>query len=307
MESLRIGTDCSGIDAPIQALKQLGVKYKHIFSSEIDKYCIKTLKANYNIPLIFGDEDGDHPVGDITKRDICNVPNIDLYICGFPCQPFSQAGNRKGLNDTRGNVFWSCIDVIMSRQPKYFILENVKNIQTHDKGNTWNKITNALTDLELLGYNVSWKVLNTRNYGIPQNRERMYIVGTKSPGGFTWPDTVDKMVEIIDYVDHTNTKRTNWKRKTSLSTITEDAVFIDVDFLHYTNYPNANQYSPCLVARSSSLWCVPYHRYATPSEFAKLQGFPSDFKQIVSDGQMKKQFGNSMSVNVLMAILKNLL
>jgi DNA (cytosine-5)-methyltransferase 1 len=306
MELLRIGTDCSGIDAPIQALRQLGIPHKHVFSSDIDKYCIQTLKANYDIPIIFGDKDGDHPDGDITKRDISYVPDIDLYVCGFPCQPFSQAGGRKGLGDKRGNVFWSCIDVIMSRQPKYFILENVKNIKTHDSGKTWKTITETLSDLELLGYHVKWKILNTRDYGIPQNRERMYIVGTKT-GEFTWPEPVETTIEILDLVDHANTERCEWKRKTSLESIREDAVFIDVDFLHYTNYPNSNKYCPCVVARGSSLWCVPYHRYATTPEFASLQGFPDDFKQVVSNCQMKKQFGNSMSVNVLVCILKKLL
>jgi DNA (cytosine-5)-methyltransferase 1 len=148
--------------------------------------------------------------------------------------------------------------------------------------------------------------MNTRNYGIPQNRERMYIVGTKM-GDFIWPEETDESPNVKELVDHTNTEYREWKRKTSLETISEDAVFVDVDFLHYTNYPNAHKYSPCVVARGSSLWCVPYHRYATSVEFARLQGFPDDFKKVVSECQMKKQFGNSMSVNVLSVILKNLI
>ena len=124
---LRVGTDCSGIEAPIQALRQLKIPFKHIFSSDIDKYCIQSIKANYDPEIIFGDKDGPYPNGDITTRNIDDVPDIDLYVCGFPCQPFSQAGQRKGFEDKRGNVFWSCLEVIERKQPKYFILENYFN------------------------------------------------------------------------------------------------------------------------------------------------------------------------------------
>jgi DNA (cytosine-5)-methyltransferase 1 len=292
---LKVGTDCSGIEAPIQALKKLNIEHDHVFSSEIDKSCIKTLKENYEIPIIFTD---------ITKRKIEDVPDIDLYICGFPCQPFSQAGDRKGFSDSRGNVFWNCLDVIKTKQPKYFILENVKNILKHDKGKTWSIIKQSLEDLP--EYSVYWKVLNTRDYGIPQNRERLWIVGVRN-GTFDWPEKYENIEPILNYVDHTDITKTEWKRKTSLEHVRPDGGFIDVDFLHYTSYPNCHIYSPCVVARGSSLWCVPYHRYANVKEFARLQGFPDDFKQVVSNSQMKKQFGNSMSVNVLCNIFKNLI
>lgn len=293
---MKVGTDCSGIEAPIQALKHLKIKFQHMFSSEIDKNCIKTMNANYNIPIVYDD---------MCTRDSKILPEIDLYVCGFPCQPFSQAGERKGLNDERGNVFYKCIDVIVTKQPKHFVLENVKNILTHDKGNTWKIIMSELEKLSKYGYNVTHKVMNTRDYGIPQNRERVYIVGTKD-GCFEWPDEIKKYKNVLDFVDHSNKVKKEWKRKTDIKSVGKDAVFIDVDFLHYTNYPNADKYSPCVVARGSSLWCVPYHRYATVKEFLMLQGFPIDFKQVVSDCQIKKQLGNSMSVNVLIEIFKKL-
>jgi len=295
--TLKIGTDCSGIEAPIQALKQLGIPFEHMFSCEVDKYCLLSLRANYDIPIIFDN---------ISTRDIGLVPDIDLYICGFPCQPFSQAGKLKGLSDTRGTVFNNCLEVIKSKRPKYFVLENVKNILTHDKGNTWNVINTELDKLSELGYNISWKLMNTREYGIPQNRERVYIVGTKS-FGFSWPDKVTDCIDVRDLIDHTDKSKIEWKRKTNINSVSDDAVFVDVDFLHYTTYPNANKYSPCVVARGSSLWCVPYHRYATPTELGRLQGFSPDFKQVVSNSQMKKQYGNSMSVNVLVKIFEKLL
>lgn len=294
---MNIGTDCSGIEAPIQALKLLNIDHTHVFSSEIDKYCVDSIKANYQPKKIYND---------MTTRNNKNLPNIDIYVCGFPCQPFSQAGERKGLEDDRGNIFYSCLNVIQTKLPRFFILENVKNILNHDKGKTWKIILNELNKLSLVGYSVSWKLVNTRDYGIPQNRERVYIVGVKD-GIFEWPEKLTKCKDVKDFIDHSNKNSTTWKRKTSLENVSENAVFIDVDFLHYTNYPNADKYSPCLTARGSSLWCVPYHRYATPKELGMLQGFPKDFKQVVSNCQMKKQFGNSMSVNVLVKIFEKLL
>ena len=289
---LRVGTDCSGIEAPIQSLRQLKIPHTHVFSSDIDPYVIQSIKANYEPEIVYGD---------INERDSTQVPDIDLYIAGFPCQPFSMAGERAGFNDTRGNVFWSCLDVIKSKQPKYFILENVKALLWHDKRKSWETIWDSL---QLKEYTVKWRVLNTKNYGIPQNRERLFIVGKKN-GDFDWPIPTE-MDDIRDYIDHTNTTRKKWRRKTSLNRVRQDAVFVDVDFLHYTHYPMAHKVSPCVLARASSLWCVPYHRYATCKEMLDLQGF-GPFKQVVSNSQMKKQIGNSMSVNVLSAILNELI
>ena len=158
--------------------------------------------------------------------------------------------------------------------------------------------------MHLDDYTVKWKILNTKDYGIPQHRERIFIVGKKG-GDFEWPEFTE-MDNIKDYVDHTNNNRKKWNRKTSLDNIRPDAVFVDVDFLHYTNYPMAHKICPCILARPSSLWCVPYHRHATCKEMFNLQGF-QDFNQVVSNSQMKKQIGNSMSVNVLMAIFNELL
>ena len=299
---LRVGTDCSGIEAPIQALQQMGIKYKHIFCSDIDSYVIKSIKVNYDPELIFGD---------ITKRDITNVPDIDLYVAGFPCQTFSMAGNRAGFDDKRGTIFWHCFNVIETKKPRYFILENVKALLSHDKiekkdktGKTWKIIWKAIKSLEKYGYNVKWKVLNTKDYGIPQNRERLFIVGSLD-GDFEWPK-LKEMDDISSYVDHTNQIRHNWRRKTSLENVREDSIFIDVDFLHYTSYPMSHKVSPCVLARPSSLWCVPYHRYATCKELFMLQGF-KDFKQNVSNSQMKKQIGNSMSVNVIMSLFHEII
>ena len=106
---LRVGTDCSGVDAPIYALKKLGIPFQHVFSSEINKDCIKTILANHSPSIFYGDPNSSTSNGDITQRDNSLTPYCDLYVCGFPCQPFSLSGSLKGIDDSRGTVFLSCV------------------------------------------------------------------------------------------------------------------------------------------------------------------------------------------------------
>ncbi|MHA2265063.1 MAG: DNA cytosine methyltransferase [Candidatus Thorarchaeota archaeon] len=290
---IRVGTDCSGIEAPIQALQQLGIPFSHEFSSEVDPYCIKSIKANYKPKVLFKD---------ITKRDISKVPDIDLYVCGFPCQPFSNAGNRKGFRDKRGNVFWSCLEVIEQKQPTYFILENVKALLHHDNGKTWKTIWDSLSKLD---YNLHYQILNTKNYGIPQNRERLYIIGTKE--SFEFPDHTP-LDDLKEYVSDTgDAKPTSQRHEDILAKLKDNSVYVEFAFGVSTTrtFSNSHRVAPCITA-NPRIWCVPHHRYATPQELLALQGF-GDFVQVVSNTQLKRQIGNSMSVNVLRALLSKLL
>lgn len=303
--TLRVGTDCSGIEAPIQALKQLRIPFKHVWSSEIDKYCIESIKANYEPGRLYGDEDGAYPDGDMRNRDHRKLPDVDLYVCGFPCQSFSQAGYRDGLTDPRGNIIYSCFNTIKAKKPRYFILENVKGILSIDKkdkkekyGEAWKTIWSELEKLKKLGYSIDWKVMNTRDYGIPQNRERVYIVGTMD-GEYTWPVKC-KMKSIMDYVDYTDTKKNITNHNCAKI---KNRVFIDLCFLKWSNFNS--EFAPPLNT-GNNMWNVLLKRYANIKECLMLQGFPPSFKQVVSDSQMKKQLGNSMSVNVLKKLIKNL-
>ena len=306
---LRIGTDCSGIEAPIQALEQLGIQYIHEWSSDTDKYCIKSIKANYNPKIIFGDVEGPFPDGDIRNRDNSKLPDIDLYACGFPCQPFSIAGQRKGLQDKRGNVFYSCLDVIKKKKPKYFILENVKGILWHDKinkkdkyGNTWNIIWSEIEKLKELGYYVYWKVLNTRDYGIPQNRERVYIVGSMDKK-YEWPIKceMENIRNYIDWNDTTKSVLTNNRNKI-IQGLNPSKIIIDFGF-RKNPFVNADKYCYTL-CYYSKVYNTLLKRFLNIKEFLMLQGFDTNFKKVVSLSQLKKQIGNSMSVNVLCVIFK---
>jgi len=303
---LRVGTDCSGIEAPIQALIQMNISFKHVFSSEIDKFCIKSIKANYDPTIIFGDKDGPFPEGDITKRNIEDVPDMDLYVCGFPCQPFSNAGERKGFEDKRGNVFFSCLEVIEKKQPKYFILENVKGLKSHDKGKTWKVIWDCILELEKIGYIVKWKILNTKDYGIPQNRERIFIVGSKYKD-FNWPEKKE-MDDLKNYIDTEDNNIRNIPNYciNYFHNIPTNSIFINPCYLKYSKFPSSDIICPTISA-SNNLWNVKLSRYANIKENLMLQGFPLTFKQDISNLQLKKQIGNSISVNVLKEIFKNLL
>jgi len=292
---LRVGTDCSGIEAPLQALINLKIPFSHEFSSEVDSHCVQSIRANYNPKAIFTD---------ITNRRIQNVPDIDLYVCGFPCQPFSSAGKRRGAFDLRGTLFYSCLEVISHKRPKYFVLENVKGLLTIHGGTYFKHIIASLAKIGT--YNIYWKVLNTKDYGIPQNRERLFIVGTTRE--FDWPLGVacKNVQSFIDKYDTQEEAAPNYMlQHDTFERLPPHAAFINIEFPQ-SSFLNTDKICPCILARSS-LWCVPFHRRANTKEYLKLQGFPVSFKQVVSDTQLKKQVGNSMSVCVLEAIFRSLL
>lgn len=290
---INIGTDCSGIEAPIQALKKLKIKYNHAFSSDIDKYARESIVENYNPSMLYDD---------MTKKR--KLPKLDMYICGFPCQPFSMAGKRGGSDDSRGNIFLHCIKTIKQTQPTLFILENVKGILTVENGEYWKNIQKKIKSLK--DYELYPMLLNTRDYGIPQNRERLFIIGMKKnkiKNPLQYPKQI-KCKNIESYIDRKDRERDVYppsiKEKTHIFKYT---VFCNIDLLRKDAGKPNPKYSPTLMA-SQTLWCIPMHRRANIKEWLSLQGFPINFKQVVSDTQMKKQIGNSMSVNVLVHLFK---
>ncbi len=147
-----------------RAAQKTGVPVECVFSSEIEP----------NARGIYEQQFGDVPAGDITQISTDDIPGMDLLCGGFPCPSFSCAGNRKGLDDPRGKLFFELCRILRDKQPQYYLFENVRNILTHDKGQTFQKIVTILWEL---GYSVEWQVLNTRDFGIPQNRERTFLAG----------------------------------------------------------------------------------------------------------------------------------
>ena len=301
---INIGTDCSGIEAPIQALEKLCKKYKqlsyhHSFSSEIDKYAISCIRENYEPDILFND---------MQTRNLNDLPNIDVYVSGFPCQPYSKANKFKTKVDPRLNLFQNCLDVIFHCQPGCFILENVKTLVTLNNGSYFNEIISQLETNNL--YEVHWKVLNSKDFSIPQCRDRLYIIGIKKdcirkPFRFPEPQTMKPLQSFIDTKNQTKNeiKESN---KQLFQNIPQDSIFIDIGFRN-SKFKNSGKWAPCITAQPN-MWCVPMKRKASIKEYLMLQGFPITFKQPkdISDHRLKIKIGNSMTVNVIEECMKQI-
>lgn len=293
-----------GIRIPFQ---ELGGKC--VFSSEWDSFAQKTYRINF----------GEVPSGDITKISANEISNFDILLAGFPCQPFSQAGLKKGFADTRGTMFFEIERIIKAKRPKCFLLENVKQLKGHNKGETLRVILEHLSDLR---YAVDYKVLRAADFGIPQNRERIYIVGFNKdmfdlPDNFKFEyptplkektrlgnileNNVDEKYTISDklYQGHLRRKKENEKKGNGFgfSLFNEDS--------EYTSTISARYYkdgSEILIEQKNK-----NPRKLTPRECARLQGFSDSFIIPVSDTQAYKQFGNSVAVPVIRAVAKNMI
>lgn len=277
---LKYGSDCSGIEAPLQALMNLNIDVKHVFSSESDPFARKSLLANYKPGILYNDI--------YDEKEPCE---LDLYCCGFPCQSFSTVGLREGVDDPRGRIFERVLEVIEQTNTKIFLLENVKGLLTIENGEVFQLMLNQLLDLGK--YEIHYKVLNTKDYAIPQNRERVYIVGIRNdlyvPFEFPEPLPPIPLSELVDWDVVGNDDRYSESKATFLNLSTQG--YAPHRFEHY---------SPCLTAQGTH-WNVKCKRKATADELLRLQGF-QDFEVVVSYTQLKKQLGNSMSVSVLEAI-----
>lgn len=280
-----------------------------VYSSEWDKFAQKTYKANF----------GETPDGDITKVDEYSIPDHDILLAGFPCQPFSQAGLKKGFEDARGTLFFDIARILKAKRPKAFMLENVKQLRGHDGGKTLKVILNVLDEL---GYYVpNPEVLNAYHFGSPQNRERIIIVGfnkdylPENYRTFTYPQgQIDEAVcvgnilerDVSDaftisdklYQGHLARKKMHEKKGNGFGfcVFNEDS--------RHTNTISARYYKDGSEALISQRDKNP--RMLTPRECARLQGFPENFIIPVSNSQAYKQFGNSVCINVIDAVAKKM-
>jgi len=300
---ITIGTDCSGIEAPIEALKQLGIPFQHKWSCEIDKFARKSILANYEPEILYDD---------ITKRDHSQLPDVDIYVCGFPCQSFSLMGKKRGTQDPRSNIMLHCIDVIKTKQPPVFILENVKNFKFIQKGQPYQFLLDSLStivdedDKEV--YNVYPDIYNTKDYGIPQQRERIFFIGIQKDictQVFVKPSPLP-IKPLDDFlIDKTICHFSNGSKiiETKLQNIDLD-ISIITPFLFCT--PSKSNICPTLTTSCYRYFVTKYKRNLNVSECLLLQGYTQNFKQVVSKTQLCKQIGNTMSVNVLKEIFNSI-
>ena len=192
---INIASTFSGIGAFEAALNKLGIDHKIVFACDNDKFCKESYLANYKI-------DNENWYDDVKDIDGHNYANkIDILTGGTPCQSFSMVGKRKGFEDTRGTLFYDFARLIKEVQPKCFIFENVKGLKSHDKGKTWSRIIEVLSNEDQLNYDVHPMVLNARDYGIPQNRERVFIVGFKEKQSkFKEPEKIELNSTMQDFL-----------------------------------------------------------------------------------------------------------
>lgn len=382
---MKVGSDFSGIGSPEVALKNLGIEIEHVFACDVDEYAKKSFLEIHK-PNIFFD--------DIRNRNHGSVERLDMYFAGFPCQAFSLAGKRKGFDDVRGTLFFDTAEFIKINRPKVFVIENVKGLLNHDKGNTYQTIIDVLSNgggtvngqisMDIfedgLGYHLHTCVLNTKDFGLPQNRERIFIVGFKEFRDFNFPKKIKLQLKLKDMLqDNPNSKyhlsdkmiktifepsKGDWNSgKMTIDTdiaktinarvfkmgradtdnyiTVEDKYYLTqkkIDKLIEFNDELSDVVAHSLFPRSSktgkggsghlsktddTAYCIDAQntqaieikntrriRRLTPLECWRLQGFKDEHfykaANVCSDTQLYKQAGNSISVPVIQAIIKNI-
>lgn len=298
-----------------------------VFVSEWDAEAVKTYKANFSSPSTIA--------GDITKIKVDDVPSFDICLAGFPCQAFSLAGKHAGFNDNykgicRGTLFLDVVRICDEKKPKVIFCENVKGLIIHDKGRTFNVIRNAFKEI---GYKVYYAILNSKDFGVPQNRERIYIIAFRNDidsSSFVFPSPENIQTSIKDILDSAPIPSKYYLSNTYLETLKahKERHKSKGNGFGY-EIKDLNGVSGAIVCggmgreRNLIIDNRPHSmipttkikgeinsegiRKMTPREWARLQGFPDTFKITVSDTQAYKQFGNSVTVNVIEKIANQIM
>ena len=289
--------------------RAFGKEAEFVFSNEIDESACKTYREYFH-------QDNHDPEGDITKIESSEIPDFDILLAGFPCQAFSIAGRKEGFADIRGTHFFEIKRIIEEKRPKAFLLENVKHFENHDKKRTFSKVKSVIEDE--LGYTFYHEILNAKDFGLPQNRERIYMVGFKEKIHFEFPKKSLEQVKLKDklesnvgeehflsqrYLDTLKRHRARHEekghgfgyiilnpKKDVANTLVlggmgkERNLIVDKQSFKKCNREEAN---------SEAVRCL------TPPEFLNLQGFPKDFPMVVSKTQICRQAANSVAVPVI--------
>jgi DNA (cytosine-5)-methyltransferase 1 len=364
---IRVATVCTGVGAPEQAIKELGWNHEVVFGCEIDKYARETYRANFSPHSMYTDMTAEPWEGEKYQADV--------FVGGIPCQAFSIAGKRMGEMDPRGLLFYNFYDYVKKQQPKVFMIENVKGLLSDANGTTFQNWLQLLGNSvnyqhvmfphpDSLGYNLHWDVLNSKDFGVPQNRERVFLIGIRNdlpndfrfPKGFTLPVRLKHILEsevdqkyylsdkMLDYLhtrkDNFNSGKVNYKMGDDVASCINassgkldisDNIIIDcfvndkgthrnvehatcLDANYWKGMDNHAQrtmiretYTGVTEMEMPVIRSAPRIRRLTPRECFRLQGFPDSYDiSRVSDTQAYKQAGNSITVNVLKAIFKNI-
>lgn len=269
-----------------------------VFSSEIDPHATR----------VYADNFGEQPFGDINDLPPVSVPDHDILLAGFPCQPFSIAGKGLGFADTRGTLFFNIHEILRAKKPRAFLLENVKRLTSHQGGQTFGLMKKMLT---ALGYQVFSNVLNSLDFGLPQKRERLYIVGFREKTAFAFPEKTGDPPPLSDILEpvvppsYYLSDRLRAKRQAALKkTPVVPAIWHENIGGNISPLP----YSCALRAGGSYNYLVVNgERRLTGREMLRLQGFPDSFRADVPYTQIRKMAGNSVSVPVIRLIAQQML
>ncbi len=270
-----------------------------VFSSEWDEAAAKTYCSNF----------GERPVGDIQKVDPKTIPDFDVLLAGFPCQPFSIIGDREGFShETQGTLFFNIERILLAKRPKAFMLGNVRNLTAHDNGRTFKVI---LEHLRRAGYDVHYKVLNALDYGVPQKRERIIICGFRKKVDFEFPPPIpaSERKTVADIIDpEAERDKSLFVRPAIRASRLErlkDKNF-PRPYISHENVAGAvtpHSFSCALRAGASANYIlINDERRPSAREMLRIQGFPDEFRIVVSYGQIKHQTGNSVAVPVIRAV-----
>lgn len=292
---------------------ELTNRFTTIYANEFDKNAQKTYKLNHQ--GVFLDE------RDIRLVSPEDIPDCDVMMGGFPCQAFSVAGKRQGFNDERGTLFFEMLRMIRAKKPRVVFFENVKNLLSHNQGKTFKTIYDSL---EEAGYTVTWKVLNSKDYNLPQNRERVYIVGFKFKSDydhFIFPEATERKKTLHDVIDFKNQKEERYyyrqKKQDFYDQLALAVTRQDRIYQWRRRYVRENKQGlvPTLTANMGGgghnvpiiLTDAGEIRKLTPRETFNVQGFPENFSlPKISNTQLYKQAGNSVAVPVVRAIAEKI-
>ena len=262
-------------EQPVQLLHRNKSPFHCVWANEIDRYACQIYRKNYG--------GGELYEGDITKVKTDDIPDHDLLCAGFPCQSFSIAGRRRAFLDTRGTLFFEIARICREKKPRYILLENVKGLLSCESGGTFQTILKVLSDI---GYILQWQVLNSKNFGVPQNRERVFIIGhlrgTSRPQVFpigTYNSKNNSMANESNEIRNRTWSGSLRARGT-------------------TSYGSGDVFIKTKEVKIRRL---------TPTECERLQSFPDDWTEGISDTQRYKCLGNAVTVNVIQAIMEKLL
>lgn len=269
-----------------------------VFSSDIDPDAQTAYEANF----------GERPHGDITKVHERDIPDHDILLGGFPCQAFSICGDQRGFEDTRGTLFFDIARILKEKHPRAFVLENVKQLRSHNQGRTLYRIMESLRNI---GYHADYRVLNALDYGLPQKRERVFIVGFREPRNHIWPKgnaPMKPLSELLEDEVPESYYASAKIRRNRLESIATKKKPDELTIWHENKGGNisALPYSCALRAGASyNYLLVNGERRLTEREMLRLQGFPDSYKIACNYQATRKQAGNSVAVPCVTAVLRS--